>query len=72
MRISYYCFPKETPLEIIDKYCENGSDSMSCSVSFAKKMLKQYGGHAWTEHIDRVTEIKLDQNNSKFKYNHHL
>ena len=53
-------------------------DTVSCCVSYAKKMMKQYGGAAWTEHIDRdggcfeVTEITLTGNNSKFRYNHHL
>ena len=53
-------------------------DTISCSISFAKKMIKQYGGAGWTEHIDRdggcfeVTEIKLQGNNSRFRYNHHL
>lgn len=53
-------------------------DTVFCNVSYAKKMLKKYGGTAWTEHIDRdggcfeVTEIKLQGNNSKFNYNHHL
>lgn len=54
------------------------NDTVSCCVSFAKRMMKQYGGHGWTEHIDRdggcfeVTEITLKGNNSRFKYNHHL
>lgn len=48
------------------------------SITSAKKLLKEKGGYAWTEHIGRdgscfeVTEIKLNGNNSKFKYNHHL
>ncbi len=52
--------------------------TVSCSVSYAKKMMKQYGGCGWTQHIDRdggcfeVSEIKLSGNNSHFKYNHHL
>ena len=52
--------------------------TVSCSVSFAKQMMKKYGGAGWTEHIDRdggcfeVTEIRLQGNNSRFKYNHHL
>ncbi|MBQ8109351.1 MAG: hypothetical protein IJ124_04195 [Clostridia bacterium] len=47
-------------------------------ISAAKNLLKQYGGSAWTEHIERdggcfeVTEITLKGNNSRFKYNHHL
>lgn len=51
---------------------------MGCSVTTAKKLLRQFGGTAWTEHCDRsggcfeVTPIKPGQNNSRFKYNHHL
>lgn len=51
---------------------------MGITVTYAKKLLKEKGGHAWTEHIDRdgscfeVTEIKLQGNNSRFKYNRHL
>ena len=47
-------------------------------VSEAKKLLKQYGGYAWTEHCERdggcfeVTPITLTGNNSRFKYNRHL
>ena len=53
-------------------------DTVNCTITTAKKMLKQYGGSAWTEHIERdgglfeVTEIKLTGNNSRFRYNHHL
>lgn len=48
------------------------------TITAAKKLLKQYGGSAWTEHIDRdggvfeVTDITLKGNNSRFKYNRHL
>lgn len=49
------------------------------SVTEAKKLLRQFGGHAWTEHCERdggvfeVTQITLKGNNSRFKYNrHHL
>lgn len=47
-------------------------------VSVVKELMKKYGGHGWTEHYDidgglfEVTEIKIGQNNSRFKYNHHL
>lgn len=47
-------------------------------VSTAKKMLKAYGGIAFTQHFERdgglfeTTEIKLKGNNSRFKYNRHL
>lgn len=55
-------------------------DDTLCGISIttAKKLLKQYGGSAWTEHIDRdggcfeVTEICLTGNNSHFRYNRHL
>ena len=53
-------------------------DTIFCTVSAAKKLIRQYGGTAWTEHIDRygscfeVTPIVLEGNNSRFKYNHHL
>lgn len=49
-----------------------------CTVTFAKQMLKQYGGCAWTDHCERdggcfeTSEIRLKGNNSHFKYNHHL
>ena len=49
-----------------------------CSITTAKKLLKQYGGKAWTEHYDRdgglieITNINLKGNNSKFKYSYHL
>lgn len=49
-----------------------------CKVSEAKRMLKKYGGCAWTEHYERdgglfeTSEITLTGNNSRFKYNRHL
>jgi hypothetical protein len=48
------------------------------SVTAAKKLLRQFGGSAWTHHIDRdggvfeTTEIILTGNNSRHKYNKHL
>ncbi len=51
---------------------------VSCSVRAAKKLLKTYGGNAWTEHYDRsgsifeTNPITLEGNNSRFRYNHHL
>ncbi len=51
---------------------------MGCSVTTAKRLLKEFGGIAWTEHCERdgsvfeVTSITLKGNNSRFKYNHHL
>lgn len=79
MRLTYYCFEEDTPLEVLKEHdCSPDDNVISCSVSFAKQMMRKYGGSAWTEHIDRdgscfeVTEIKLAENNSRFKYNHHL
>ena len=47
-------------------------------VSTAKKLLRQYGGQAYTYHIDRdgtvfeTTPITVKGNNSRFQYNRHL
>lgn len=49
-----------------------------CTITTAKKMLKKYGGTAWTDHFERdggffeSTPITLKGNNSKHKYNQHL
>ena len=78
MRLTYYRFPDDAPENIVREHCDDGESVATCSVSWAKKMLRQYGGAAWTAHIDRsggcfeVTEVKLTGNNSRFKYNHHL
>ena len=80
MRLHYYQFPDNVPKEDLELYgCDSPGDVISgVSVTFAKKMLRQYGGVAWTEHIERdggcfeVTEITLKGNNSRFRYNHHL
>ena len=48
------------------------------SITHAKQLLRKYGGSAWTEHCERdggvfeVTEITLQGNNSRFRYNRHL
>ena len=48
------------------------------SITAAKKLLREFGGAAWTEHYERdgglfeTSEIKLNGNNSRFKYNRHL
>ncbi|GHU74933.1 hypothetical protein FACS1894188_04680 [Clostridia bacterium] len=48
------------------------------SITRAKELLRQFGGSAYTQHIDRgggvfeVTPIKLKGNNSRVKYNRHL
>ena len=79
MRLTYYRFPDHAPQEVLAEHgCSQEDDTLSCSVTYAKQMIKKYGGSAWTEHVDRdgscfeVTEIKLTGNNSRFKYNHHL
>lgn len=80
MRLNYYRFPDDAAPEVLKAHGCTMDDSVlgGISVTDAKKLLKQHGGSAWTEHIDRdggcfeVTEIKLNGNNSRFKYNHHL
>lgn len=78
MRLHYYRFDATVPEAVQEEYGAEGRIIGGVSISTAKKLLKQYGGNAWTQHIDRdggcfeVTEIKLSGNNSKFKYNHHL
>jgi len=48
------------------------------TITHAKQLLRQFGGSAWTNHIERdggvfeTTEIKLTGNNSRHKYNRHL
>lgn len=60
-------------------YCTEAEYTIGgITVTTAKKLLKQFGGSAWTEHCERdggvfeVTDIVLKGNNSKFQYNHHL
>ena len=80
MRLNYYEFPAETTAEVLkENGCELDDRVLGgVSVTTAKKLLRKYGGSAWTEHIDRdggcfeVTQITLTGNNSHFKYNHHL
>ena len=80
MRLNYYEFPENTKPEILaDHGCTVDDRTIGgISVTTAKKLLKEYGGAAYTEHIDRdggcfeVTPINLSGNNSRFKYNHHL
>ena len=57
---------------------DNNTDPEVVSISNAKRLLKEEGGFAWTDHIDRdgglfeTSDIKPKGNNSKFKYNRHL
>lgn len=60
-------------------HCDVSEDTVDgCSVTTAKKLLREFGGSAWTEHCERdggcfeVTPITLKGNNSRFKYNRHL
>ena len=52
--------------------------TQECSVSLAKKLLRKYGGEAFTQHFDRngglfeTSPICLKGNNTKFHYNQHL
>lgn len=66
-------------IECPQLHCIEAGDAISgISVSTAKKLLRQFGGSAWTYHSDRegsvfeTTEIELTGNNSRFKYNKHL
>lgn len=59
--------------------CVKAEDIISgISITRAKELLINFGGSAWTSHIDRdggvfeTTEIKLKGNNSRPKYNRHL
>ena len=57
---------------------EGFNREIHCSVRRAKKMMKKYGGSAYTMHCERdgtvfeYTSITLKGNNSKHRYNHHL
>ena len=48
------------------------------TITTAKRLLKEFGGQAWTNHCDRegsifeVSKIMLKGNNSQTKYNRHL
>ena len=65
-----------TPDELVDKWYPSVIEA--CSVTTAKKLLRKFGGSAYTQHFERdggligTTQIELKGNNSKFKYNHHL
>ncbi len=90
MRLHYYAFPETMTNEECYNalgYGETGRpyykdmnyrDLAGISITTAKKLLKKYGGLAWTEHCERegglieVSEIKIKGNNSRFKYSHHL
>lgn len=79
MRLNYYRFPEGTSEDVLREHCGADEDTIEgISVTTAKKYLRQFGGAAWTEHIDRdgslfeVTPIEIGGNNSRFKYNHHL
>lgn len=66
MRITYYQKDAESP------------GQYNLSVREIKKLIKTQGGKGYIEHYDRdgvlfeVTEIRLSENNSSFKYNIHL
>ena len=72
-----YDWPKEIPAHRRNDVVRIET-SINCNVSKAKKLLKKYGGYAWTEHIDRdggvfeTSEVTLTGNNSRFRYIRHL
>jgi len=78
MRLNYYRFPESIPESQQIEYGADDGVVMGCTVTYAKKLLRMFGGCAWTDHCERdggvfeVTDITLSGNNSKFKYNHHL
>lgn len=79
MRITYYKFPEGTPEATLYEHgCNEEDRTVTCSVTWAKKLMKQFGGIAYTHHCERdgslfeVTEVTLKGNNSRFQYNHHL
>lgn len=80
MRLHYYRFPENVGPEVMREHgCDEGDDTIGgISITYAKELLKEFGGIAWTDHIERdgsvfeTTEIRLAGNNSRFKYNHHL
>jgi len=58
---------------------EDAEDTVSgLTITAAKNLLRQFGGAAWTHHIERdggvfeTTAITLKGNNSRHKYNRHL
>lgn len=82
MRLHYWQ-PDEkfNPDEIQDpcvRECVIKDGKVNTGLKDAKKLLKLYGGRAWTEHYERdgsmfeVTEIELTGDNSTHKYNRHL
>ena len=69
----------EVPEDVSDEVLErNFACEIHVSVTLAKKLMKRFGGCAYTRHIDRdgsvfeVTPVTLKGNNSRFKYNVHL
>jgi len=59
--------------------CTESEEELSgISITYAKQLLKEYGGHAYTRHVDRdggcfeVTPIELKKNSSRHTYNRHL
>lgn len=70
---------KEVPEDVSDEtLARNFSYEVDTSITMAKKLLKMFGGNAYTRHIDRdggvfeVTPIMLKGNNSRHRYNKHL
>ncbi len=66
-------------LECSKLVCIDADDMVSgISVTRAKQLISEFGGRAWTRHIDRdggvfeISDIRLKGNNSRFKYNRHL
>lgn len=82
MRLHYWKPDSDFDINKIDDSCireiVEKDGQVDTGLKDAKRLLKLYGGYAWTEHYERdgtmfeVTSIELNGNNSTHKYNHHL
>ncbi len=67
--------PEDIEDEVLDR---NFPIKVDITITMAKRMIKRYGGHAFTQHFDRngglfeTTEVIIKGNNSIHKYNRHL
>lgn len=57
---------------------ESEVDLKGISITAVKDLVKSIGGTGYIEHVERdgtvigYTEVRMNQNNSRFKYNRHL
>lgn len=69
----------EVPADVSNETLKrNFKYEVDTTITMAKKLMKAYGGQAYTRHIDRdggtfeITPIVLKGSNSRHKYNKHL